>query len=179
MDYQSTPTNSFGSVFRQEIKCGKSNCHCLKGKKHRAYYHYYYERDNSGNLILKKMYVQKNELKRLRERLCYWNNKRKFHNIFIKKGYFQEEFYYLLYYANEQELFNQPLSQWYKRLHILLKKANMNFPEISETEFNIPYELKPFTLSNIPNFDILLKPITKETIVERKRKLKEYGKMLS
>lgn len=46
-----------GGVYLQLVKCGKLNCRCATGEKHRAYY--YFTRRNGK---LRKTYVRRSEL---------------------------------------------------------------------------------------------------------------------
>ena len=53
---------SSGGVYRQRIRCGKSNCKCVSGETHSAYY--FFTRHN-GKLV--KTYIRKAEVESFAE----------------------------------------------------------------------------------------------------------------
>lgn len=59
-----------GTVIEQSIHCGKANCHCSQGEKHKANYHYYRAPDKeTGKMKLIKKYVPKSQVAILKQRI--------------------------------------------------------------------------------------------------------------
>ena len=59
-----------GTVIEQSVRCGKSNCHCSQGEKHKANYHYYRAPDEeTGKLRLIKKYVPKPQVPILKQEI--------------------------------------------------------------------------------------------------------------
>jgi len=105
-----------GSVVLEEVKCGKSNCHCVSGRSHTAYYHYFYTKDKSGEVQRMKKYVPKHEAKKLKQIIQYRRNK------LNTPSFVQQISGEFVLYTGEN--FDN-LCQVYKRLHIMLKKAGL------------------------------------------------------
>ncbi len=64
---------SHGGIYLQWVRCGKKNCRCATGVKHKAYY--YFERYDGKT---KKTYIRKADLPAVRERVeevTYWRNR--------------------------------------------------------------------------------------------------------
>ena len=57
-----------GVIVREAVKCGKPNCRCAKGELHKWYY-YLYWRDYRDRGQLKKNYIGKEEVNKLRRRI--------------------------------------------------------------------------------------------------------------
>jgi len=51
-----------GGIYLQMVRCGKKNCRCAAGKKHKAYY--FFTREGR---TLTKTYIRKSELEKLRQ----------------------------------------------------------------------------------------------------------------
>jgi len=51
-----------GGIYRQYVKCGKTNCRCATGEKHPAYY--YFTRKNGK---LRKTYVRRSDLEHFKQ----------------------------------------------------------------------------------------------------------------
>ena len=95
-----------GVLVREKVRCGKQNCRCVRLKRLHKWYYYLYWRDYRNKAILKKRYVPKSEIRRLRRNIKSAKEKdmkeksdlRFFMAIFNK-----------LTYREKQELFNEPL----------------------------------------------------------------------
>jgi hypothetical protein len=51
-----------GGIYKQAVRCGKSNCKCARGEKHSAYY-FFTRRDGK----LSKTYIRKAELENFKQ----------------------------------------------------------------------------------------------------------------
>lgn len=66
--YREYYPEELGTVRLEKVKCGKPNCRCAKGKKHKAYYLYY--RDYSTDeRRLRKKYIPKAEVRKLKRKI--------------------------------------------------------------------------------------------------------------
>lgn len=65
------PTNSrvTGVVIKERVKCGKPNCKCTRGELHGGYYYHYFRVFKNGKSTLKKNYVPKNNVKKLKQQI--------------------------------------------------------------------------------------------------------------
>lgn len=78
MNYQRyMESNLTGVVIKEKVKCGKSNCKCLKGNLHGDYYYHYYRIYRNGAWKLKKEYVLKNEVELLVQKINTIKNYKK------------------------------------------------------------------------------------------------------
>jgi len=136
-----------GSIHLEKIKCGKANCRCVSGRKHKAYYHYYREKNKYGDLVLVKKYIKKEKVKKLKAKIQYCKNKRSAMKLFTK-GISGNNLFLLLSYAKVEYSDNINLSYLYKNLHILIKKAKFNIPTIIRDHGGVG-DYPPFQISKI------------------------------
>lgn len=103
-----------GIVQREQVRCGRSNCACVRGKVHHAYYHYYRDPLTKQHI---KHYIPRLAVSKLKQRIQYWKNKYYFWNFLPSKT---------IAYSGEF-LDKTRMSLFYKRLHILTQHAKTNF----------------------------------------------------
>ncbi len=60
-----------GGIYIQQVRCGKNNCRCAKGAKHKAYY--FFSRVNGK---LRKQYVRKDQVEKIKGFLTQNRNNR-------------------------------------------------------------------------------------------------------
>ena len=58
-----------GVLIKEKVRCGKLNCRCMRLKQLHKWYYYLYWRDYRNNAVLKKRYVPRNEVRKLRRKL--------------------------------------------------------------------------------------------------------------
>ena len=58
-----------GVLVKEKVRCGKQNCRCVRQKRLHKWYYYLYWRDYRNNAILKKRYVSKSEIRKLRRNI--------------------------------------------------------------------------------------------------------------
>lgn len=73
-EYREIEPETLGYIRLEKVKCGKPNCHCLTGKKHKAYYLYFRNRLDvqnyqSNRARLKKKYLPRFSVKTLRRKI--------------------------------------------------------------------------------------------------------------
>lgn len=111
---------SLGSIRLEKVTCGKSNCYCSEGKyAHSAYYHYFYITNKTGQKKLKKKYLTKYIAKKLRQVIQYQRNKKLTYDFLTDRNLTGEVF------ALIGEPFPDHKSDFYKRLHIMIRKAGV------------------------------------------------------
>ena len=58
-----------GVLIKEKVRCGKPNCRCVQRNRPHKWYYYLYWRDYRNNAILKKRYVPKGEIRKLRRNI--------------------------------------------------------------------------------------------------------------
>lgn len=71
MAYSFRHTNSklAGVIIREKVRCGKPNCRCVRENHPHGWYYYLYWRDRENGGILRKTYISRSEVKRLRQKM--------------------------------------------------------------------------------------------------------------
>jgi len=55
-----------GVIIREKVRCSRPNCRCMRKNKPHKWYYYLYWRDYPKNGILRKQYIPRVEVRRLR-----------------------------------------------------------------------------------------------------------------
>jgi len=76
-----------GIVRLEKVKCGKPNCRCARGKKHKAYYLYYRDYDETLKRVLKKEYVPRQEVKQRKRKIQLMKNEEHLARLFDNEDY--------------------------------------------------------------------------------------------
>ena len=58
-----------GVLVKEKVRCGKQNCRCVRRNCPHRWYYYLYWRDYRNNAVLKKRYIPRNEVQKLRRKL--------------------------------------------------------------------------------------------------------------
>jgi len=104
-----------GIIRLERVKCGKPNCRCADGKKHKAYYLYYRVYDEYWNRKLKKKYIPKSEVKKWRRKIQLRKNEENLPKLYDK----DDELFVLVW----EELEHLPRSKMIERFHTVLSKV--------------------------------------------------------
>jgi len=121
MAYENRDINpeTLGYVRLEKIKCGKPNCHCVNGKKHKAYYLYYRDcriPNFSSKTTLVKKYLRKDQVKEMRRKIQIRKNWDKYQRLFSGKDD-------ILANLVANQLMGLPLSKTLERIHTFIKQA--------------------------------------------------------
>ena len=76
-----------GIIIKEAVKCGKPNCRCAKGRPHKWYY-YLYWRDYQDRGQLKKEYIKKDEVNKLKKKIKETTSKDKQIKADLQKNLF-------------------------------------------------------------------------------------------
>lgn len=58
-----------GVIIREKVRCNRPNCRCMRQNKLHRWYYYLYFRDYQNNGKLKKQYIPRVEVKKLRRKI--------------------------------------------------------------------------------------------------------------
>lgn len=114
--YREFKPKELGIIRLEKVQCGKPNCHCVRGKKHKAYYLYYRDYDESLERKLKKKYIPKSEVKKWRRKIQLMKNEEKLWRFFDN-----EDSEFVTQVWKEIELL--PRSKMIEKLHTVIKKV--------------------------------------------------------
>lgn len=67
--FRHTSPELAGVLIKERVRCGKPNCRCMRQKRLHKWYYYLYWRDYRNNGILRKQYVPKSEIRKLRHNI--------------------------------------------------------------------------------------------------------------
>jgi len=67
--FRHTSPELAGVLIKEAVRCGKPNCRCMRQNKPHKWYYYLYWRDYRNNGILRKRYVPKSEIRKLRQNI--------------------------------------------------------------------------------------------------------------
>lgn len=67
--FRHTSPKLAGVIIKEAVRCGKSNCRCMRQKRLHKWYYYLYWRDYENKGILRKQYVPKSEILKLRQNI--------------------------------------------------------------------------------------------------------------
>ena len=113
-----TTKQTIGTVIKELVTCGKDNCHCATGKKHPAYYHYFYIHQPEGSSKLTKKYLPKQEALKLKRAIEYRRYKAIAKEVMLSAP---GEFYYKI----KEPFPDDPLRTFTKRVQVMLRKAGI------------------------------------------------------
>jgi hypothetical protein len=118
-EYREIEPETLGYIKLEKVKCGKPNCHCAKGKKHKAYYLYFRDcaqRNENGKMKLIKKYIPKSLVKNLKRKIQLRKNKDNLNRLFGSNDD-------ALMFTVWQKLKDLPRSKILERLHTEIKRA--------------------------------------------------------
>ncbi|PIS14860.1 hypothetical protein COT64_00440 [Candidatus Shapirobacteria bacterium CG09_land_8_20_14_0_10_39_12] len=110
---------TLGFVRLEKVKCGKPNCHCANGKKHKAYYLYFRDctiPSLSNKAILVKKYLPRRLVKEMRRKIQIRKNMGNYNHVFSGKDD-------ALMKGAYEKLANLPLSKTMERVHTIIKQV--------------------------------------------------------
>ena len=110
---------TLGFVRMEKIKCGKPNCHCVNGKKHKAYYLYYRGcnlANPSSKAVLIKKYLSKRIVRETKRKIQLRKNIVSYHSVF---GGENDVLMGLIY----RRVANLPFSKIIERMHTFIKQV--------------------------------------------------------
>lgn len=58
-----------GVLIREKVRCGRPNCRCMRQNKLHGWYFYLYWRDYTNGGILRKQYIPRNKMDRLKQKI--------------------------------------------------------------------------------------------------------------
>jgi hypothetical protein len=58
-----------GVIIREKVRCGRPNCRCAHRNHRHGWYYYLYWRDRENGAILRKRYIRRSEVKKLRQKI--------------------------------------------------------------------------------------------------------------
>ena len=58
-----------GVLVKEKVRCGRPNCRCVRQNKPHKWYYYLYWRDYQNNRILRKKYIPRGEVEKLRKQI--------------------------------------------------------------------------------------------------------------
>ncbi|GEM_PF-2851183 len=64
-----------GVLIKEAVRCGKKNCRCANEKHLHKWYYYLYWRDYKNGAGLKKQYIPRSEVKKLKRKIKDAKNK--------------------------------------------------------------------------------------------------------
>ena len=67
--FRHTDSKLAGTLVREKVICGRPNCRCMKLKEPHKWYYYLYWRDYQNKGKLRKMYVPKDKVSSLNEKI--------------------------------------------------------------------------------------------------------------
>jgi hypothetical protein len=67
--FRHTSPELAGVLIKEKVRCGKQNCRCVRLKRLHKGYYYLYWRDYRNNAKLKKSYVPKSKIRKLRQNI--------------------------------------------------------------------------------------------------------------
>jgi len=95
-----------GAIIKEKIRCGKQNCRCVRLKRLHKWYYYLYWRDYPNESKLKKSYVPKIDVRKLRRKMKLAKAKDNREKYRLK---FFMAIFNKLTFREKQELFDEPL----------------------------------------------------------------------
>lgn len=67
--FRHTNPRLVGAIVKEKIRCGKQNCRCVKEKRLHKWYYYLYWRDYQNKGKLRKQYIRRLEVQKLRKKI--------------------------------------------------------------------------------------------------------------
>lgn len=64
-----------GVLVKERVRCGKANCRCARENRLHKWYYYLYWRDYKNDAVLKKRYIPRSEVRKLRQTIKTAKNK--------------------------------------------------------------------------------------------------------